>query len=332
MPQALDIGLPPFAATGVGSVPGTQAAAAAARILRVYPQLPHWPQLPALGLEEGMLWQFLPRVPGLPQQPPWAGQTGLAPDRLRPWLEGRLSGSATPMDTAPGLEALLASGIGPGWVKGQLTGPVTLACCLHDATGRPLRQRPELLEPLLRRLAEAGRRQAQRLRRLRPRVLLCVDEPALFRLQAGSGGALQAGLRELIAELRAEAAAVAVHTCGPPDWAGLTALGADVLNVDVGRYPPQADELPRLREFLQRDGRIAWGLVPAAARPPPVAELAAPLERLVQRLGPEAARRSLLTPACGTATLSEADAKAVERRVAELGRWLQRRCSARDPA
>jgi hypothetical protein len=328
--------LPAWTATGVGSLPGTEAREAAARILRAFPELPYWPQLPALGPEEEMLWQFLPRLPQVPPQQAWDGKTGLEAGELRAWLQGELTGRAVPMDSAPGLEALealLGSGAGreERCVKGQLTGPVTLALALQDRAGRPLAGRPELIELLVERLLEAGLRQARRLRRVAGHMLLVIDEPALFRLDRPAASApdgpqasvLESSLCALVTALKAEGLIVGIHTCGPPCWERLSALGADVLSVDVYRYAPAEEDLRWIRRFLEAGGRVAWGLVPAVRGCPPAQELAAAAAGFLERLGPELLSGSLLTACCGLATLDGAAALEVEQRVCETRERLR---------
>ena len=120
--------LPPWTPIGVGSLPGTDARAAVEWVLRTFPDLPHWPQLPALSAHEGMLWQFLPRLPAAALGMPGSGWTGLSQDELGTWLRGELTGLQTPMDGAPGLQALeraldSSSSRRPPGVKGQSPAP-----------------------------------------------------------------------------------------------------------------------------------------------------------------------------------------------------------------
>ena len=337
--ESIRVSLPRLVATGVGSLPGLDAENAVRRILRAFPDLPYWPQFPAAGLDEIMLWQFLPPVPKRPAQTPWAGQTGLGPDEMEAWLTGDLAGTETPMDRAMGLVEMERA-LGPsaasvaeeersndvrsvptaadpaqhgGWIKGQLTGPVTLALNLRDNTNTPLFERPRLLGVLLDRLVAAGRAQISRLRRLRPNVLLVIDEPALFRLERTALPALAGCLESLIAALRSPGVAIGVHTCGPPPWQLLAALDADMVNFDALRFPPNhVERVGPLTRFLQAGGRLAWGIVPTE-RPIPCSVLGARTLELMADFGRTLARSSLLTPTCGLALLGDSGAEAVER-------------------
>ncbi|MDD5771697.1 MAG: methionine synthase, partial [Candidatus Omnitrophica bacterium] len=52
-------------ATGIGSLPFTDAQKAADIVLRYIPSIPFWPQLPKSGAREGMLAQFSENLPGI---------------------------------------------------------------------------------------------------------------------------------------------------------------------------------------------------------------------------------------------------------------------------
>jgi hypothetical protein len=318
--------LPPFAATGVGSLPGTDPAAAAELVLRHCPHLPYWPQLPARGPDEAMLWQFLPRVRHLPAQAAWEGSTGLSGREPERWLQGEPGGLEAPADSAPGIEALLAEPAmrGAAWVKGQVTGPVTAALGLRDRAGRPLAERPELHGLLGGRLLEAALRQGRRLAGAARRVLLFVDEPLLFRLPEGEAGrSLLDELTRVLAALREAGLRAGLHTCGPPDWPLLCGLGAQVLGFDAWRYLPGPEARKPLAMFLDRGGSIAWGLVPVQAELPALETLESRAREALACVGPEGAARSLLTPSCGLAALAVAEAGEAHGLTAALGERLR---------
>jgi hypothetical protein len=85
-----------------------------------------------------------------------------------------------------------------------------------------------------------------------------------------------------------------------------------------------------LRDFLARGGTIAWGIVPTLDDP-----FAESAETLLHRLhqlwqelfadGPDrnqVLRQSMITPACGTGLLSEAQARQIYRLTAEVSRRI----------
>jgi hypothetical protein len=265
--------LPAWATTGVGSLPHDDPAAAAAHAVAAY-ELPFLPQLPRV--EGDMVREWLGADPA---------RCGWSParDRERP----------------PAWEALLAwlARTPPphGVVKLQVTGPVTLARAL-DA--------PELAGDLARWLATNVAGQVRALRERGLDALLVVDEPAL---------ASAAGVAETVWDpLRGAAPAWGLHLCCAVPWELVRAARPDLLSLDLllpGALSGPA--LPALRELLARGGRVAWGVLPATppVPPEPHAPPVPPRAALdgaragLHALGvdlDQLARRSLLTPSCGT--------------------------------
>jgi hypothetical protein len=171
-------------------------------------------------------------------------------------------------------------------VKLQVTGPLTLA-----TTGN---------EPatVARRLAAAADERIRALRELGLDALLIIDEPGLA--TAGRDTTVWDPLRA------AGAAAWGLHVCGPVPWSLVAAAAPDVVSFDLSRYGIDAPARRVLGDLVRRGGRVAWGaLDPAAADAP--ATVAARMEAALGSLGlPRelVARRSLLTPSCGSGLLS----------------------------
>jgi hypothetical protein len=282
MSRLLD-GLPPLATTGVGSLPFERPAGAARHALEAY-GLPFCPQLPRL--DGDMIAEWLGADPG---------RCGWAPDRDRErpaaWHEvvGRLT--AKPPEH--------------GVVKLQVTGPVTLAIALERSAGR----RPaggelaSLAGDIAVWLAANVAGQVRRLGQVGLHALVVVDEPGL----AGAGvGPAEAALWD---PLRAAAPAWGMHICGPVPWDLIDALELDLVSLDVTRHgvPPQAR--PVLTAMLRRGARVAWGILDPVT-PTSAADAAGMGVAALSALADsgtsieQVARRSLLTPGCGTGRLS----------------------------
>jgi len=70
-------------------------------------------------------------------------------------------------------------------------------------------------------------------------------------------------LDEVFAAIHQEDALAGVHCCANTDWSVLLATSVDVLNLDAYGYLENLALYPaELRAFLDRGGRIAWGIVP----------------------------------------------------------------------
>jgi hypothetical protein len=285
--------LPAWATTGVGSLPHDDVAEAVEHVTTAY-DIPFCPQLPRL--EGDMVTEWLGADPR---------RCGWSPDRDR--------------ERPRAWDALLArlddEPPGHGVVKLQVTGPVTLAHALGDAS---------LVHELALWLAANAGGQVRALAERGLDALLVVDEPALHlagprsavasppaaaaspRPPVASPPAAAASPRPAVASppaaaasrcdaavvwdpLRAVAPAWGLHLCGPVPWDVVERAEPDVLSFDVTLGPPDERVLQRI---VQRGGRIAWGVL-------------APHRSGVHfALPPGDGADSLLTAACGTGRMS----------------------------
>ena len=145
-----------------------------------------------------------------------------------------------------------------------------------------------------------------------------IDEPGLA--GAGLAGA-DVGVWHRLRD--AGAAAWGLHVCGAVPWGVIDAGDLDVLSFDVARYGLAPHARRALRRLLGRGGRVAWGALDPVD-PGDSGDVAGTVASAVAAPGlpaGEIARRSLLTPACGTGRLSERR----ERLVAAAGRGGRRR-------
>jgi hypothetical protein len=324
--------------TGIGSLPHREAGRALDLVFKYLPEIPHWPQLPAGSEEEGFVRQYLPPLleRGLVKTVSGRSYFDTAAtdwlDRLTRFYEEVLSGDASPAFGFPAGEAvgfysfldrLRRFGTGSAVaLKGQLSGPVTVGFQLTDDAMQPAFYRDELRDVLVRSLAEQVRWQVGQLGAFGLPVILFIDDPSICCYGQSafvglSAEAVRESLLPLIEAAHAAGAYAGVHACAGVDWSLLFNLPFDLVNVDVYHYfislLPYAAELDR---FLARGGALAFGLVPTSAG---VEEETA--AGLLGRLGEYMAvltrkgvdgmrlrKQLLLTPSCGTGTLTEAQA------------------------
>jgi hypothetical protein len=264
--------LPAWATTGVGSLPHTFPAPAAAHAVGEY-DVPFCPQLPRL--EGDMVREWLGADP---LRCGWAPER----DRERP---AAWDAFLAAVDRRPPAHRV---------VKLQVTGPVTLA--------RALEPDRSAAAPLAREIAAwlaanaAGQVAALHARGLT--ALLVVDEPALAGAPAPD--------ERVWDPLRAAAPAWGLHLCCAVPWALVERAAPDVLSFDLALGAPRRDDARVLAGHLARGGRVAWGVLAAHRRERAAHaawRLSAALARL--RLSPAAVGpSSLLTASCGTGRLS----------------------------
>jgi hypothetical protein len=267
--------LAPWTTTGVGSLPHTDAAQAAAHVVAAY-ELPFCPQLPAL--DGDMVTEWLGADPR---------RCGWAPDRDR----------ERPRAWDHWLAELQRTPPAHGVVKLQVTGPATLACALERLENRRPSRRDSLAlaGELAAWLAANVAAQVATLRERGLDALLIVDEPAL----AVYG---TTGVEATWEPLRAVAPAWGLHLCCPVDWALIDRAAPDVLSFDLALSPVDDTAAAALERLLHRGGRVMWGVV-QPPHPEHGADGSARLDAARRRLHVPG-EQSLVSPACGSGRMS----------------------------
>ncbi|MBE0466506.1 MAG: hypothetical protein IBX71_04685, partial [Candidatus Desulforudis sp.] len=316
--------------TAIGSLPHTEPQAALDLIGARLTAVPHWPQLPLRGPQEGFVLQFLnPLV-----------QTGLLeregekirfatgaddwPDRLAAFYtlylaaeegdEEALARFAIPPEAASGFYAFLErldGGTGCALcLKGQVVGPLTAAFQLTDAAGRPAYYDDQLRDVVVKGLALQGRWQARVLGRFGLKTLVFVDEPGVSVYGQSTyitvtREMIREDLDAVVAGIHAGGGRAGIHSCAAVDWSILMETGADVISLDAyGYFDSLLPFRTELGGFLARGGVVAWGVVPTSdhAAEENVESLVDRLERYWAELtGPSVSteqlrRQCLITP------------------------------------
>lgn len=339
-------------ATLIGSLPVKDYDQALELILDHTPEIPLWPQLPG-NPTEGMLQQFTVGFPGFCEEGGRAFFRTSDPDFAEQQLaffEAYLAALEDPdqldnslfagsPDRVPGLYRLqqrLAQNPPAALraVKGQITGPFTLLTGLKDEEQRDAWFDPTINEIVVKGLALRAAWQVRFLAAAQKPVLLFLDEPALAGL--GSSAYISVALEEIgrsldevLTSVREAGGLAGIHVCANTDWDFLLARQLDVLSFDAyGFFDRLVGSRDGLYRFLERGGIMAWGLVPTGEREAIMGETAAGLaQRWEEQAGQlvtaewslaRILNQTLITPSCGTGSLSPEEAG----RVLELTRDL----------
>jgi methionine synthase II (cobalamin-independent) len=337
----------PFAATGIGSFPHQDEKAVSRLILQNFPEIPFWPQLPKRSFFEGMVVQYSQGFPCLrwdqKEQRIWVDTTqgfDKEVDRFYSWLEnGELEPFQITEDFAKGLQitedlVLEKYRKDMKYIKGQITGPITFGLSLTDQERRPIFYEPTLREILVKHLSLKARWMEKRFNELFPglKTILFFDEPSL----SSFGSAFSSLNREeVIPSLNECFSAVkglkGVHCCGNTDWGLLLSTRLDILSFDAYGYLETIALYPKeLKIFLDRGGILAWGIIPtseAILKEDPqsiVNRFKKGIEILVKKgIDPALLQRAIITPSCGTASLSIPLAERVCEVTAEVSKRLR---------
>lgn len=302
------------AATGVGSMPGTDVHEAVRVVLGELPDLPHLPELPARGAHAGMTGRALAVVAdlGFDLQPAGWRLTDA------PGVDHRRARSMLAED----LDALEEQADGfAGELKVQVAGPWTLAATVERPRGDRLLADHGARRDVAQALAEGVARHVADLRRRVPSatLLVQVDEPALpavlaAQVPTASGfGKHRAvdppraseALEWVFAAISDAGAAPIAHCCAADvPIALLRGAGARAVSLDLDVLAAAAYD--ELGAALDAGERAFLGVVPATA---PVhaltdKQVVERVLRLLDMLGfdpEEVTGRLVLTPSCGLA-------------------------------
>jgi hypothetical protein len=304
--------LPPFATTNIGSVPHLEAQAITQRLNSTL-DIPAWPQLPRKTFLENMYTQFSAALPALvldeTKQKIHFNTEGDLTQAITPFYEHVLADDlaffALPERYASGFYALKQSldASDQGWVKGQVTGPISFGLTVTDQDLRASLYHEHLADVIVKNTVMSARWQIRELKALRPNVILFVDEPYM----ASFGSAFISLSREQVINMldevfeaiHAGGALAGVHCCANTDWSVLLETQVDILNLDAHGYLNNLALYPEeLGAFLGRGGRIAWGMVPnnEAINNTTASQLALDLLSGIDQISERASQRGISLP------------------------------------
>ena len=328
----------------IGSLPLFNHAEGVKWVFEYTPEIPLWVQLPAYK-EEGMIAQFQSGSPGLKLETDKSfidiSDPGFDDDLLEFYeeymavKEGETdlekSRFAMAADTAKGffsfLDQLQTLSDPPVAVKGQITGPITFGLGLTDQNGKAVFYNEQLRDVAVKLLAQKARWQVKNLSRFGCPVIIFFDEPAL----AGFGSSAFITIsrdevincfEEVIEAVHNEGGLAGIHVCANADWSLLLESATDIISFDAYSYFDKLILYPDLvKRFIQSGGILAWGIVPTLNSDDIEKETADSLvaaweeqARAIQAIGIDKSAildQTLITPSCGTGSLSLDHAKKV---------------------
>ena len=325
---------PAGAASGLGSMPGTDIVEELKFVLGELPDLPFLPELPARGPGADMLG----RSAGLLADLPVELYTGRWRVAAHPGSDLRRTLDLWERD----LDALTDAAAGfTGVLKLSCAGPWTLAASLELPIGGAVLHDHGAARDLAQSLADGLRAHVADVQARVPgaSVVVQLDEPSLPAVLAAKVPT-ESGLRTLraVATDRArdalstviEAAGVpaVVHCCAPDvPVALLRSAGAVGVSLDLSLLTTAG--LDAIGELIDAGQTLFAGAVPAVGdRPPASASVAATVTKLWQRLGFPAEllpERVVVTPTCGLAGATPAYARRALTTCAEAARRLSER-------
>lgn len=342
---------PNYLTTLIGSVPYVDTAETCKKIAMNL-DIPIWPQMVKVTFRENMYTQYGAVLPSIvidevAEKITFDTSGDITPALeafYTPYLEDDLDYYGLKPDQAAGFFSMLEQlSETPGeWVKGQVTGPISMGLTVTDQDLRASLYNEMLADALVKNAAMNARWQIRQLKTVRPNVILFVDEPYMASFGSAyislSREQVAAMLDEVFDAIQAEGGLAGVHCCANTDWSVLLDTHVDILNLDAYGYIDNLALYPvELRKFLDRGGVIAWGLVPNTAEIDHVSpeKLAHQLWDGIAQICQKAATRgvtiepeefntrSLITPACGLGPTTPEIADKVIQCLEETGKLLK---------
>ena len=330
--------------TVIGSMPHTDPAKACAAVARYLKDIPAWPQLPRRSFRENMNAQYSQGFPGVVIK-----EDSIHIDRSRDltqplaelyaaYLENNADKYPVSADYAAGLHRFLSlTDLSPVAVKGQITGPITWGLTVTDQSRKAILYDELLGDAVPKMLKLKAAWQEKELSRISPDTIIFVDEPYMSAYGSISMNLSKEQIISLLEEVFAGISGLkGVHCCGNTDWSVLLDTSVDIISFDTYNYAQSLSLYPEaVKKFLDRNGTIAWGIVPNDEASLARESVASLKDRLEEAIAPftrkdirfkQLLAQGLLTPSCGLASLSTEDAadRALEL-LADLSREIRKR-------
>jgi len=329
--------------TMIGSMPHTDPDKACSLVTHYLKDIPAWPQLPRRSFKENMSVQFSQGFPGIVIK-----DNSIYVDRSQDWdkpleelytayLENDVDKYAISPEYAAGLHTFLSlTNLTPKVVKGQVTGPISWGLSVTDDSGRAVLYDDMLSDAAAKLLRLKAGWQEKVLSRISKNTIIFVDEPAMVSYGSAFFSLPKERVISLIEEVLGGISGLkGIHCCGNTDWSLLLDTSTDIISFDTYNYAQSLSLYPsEVKQFLDRNGAIAWGIVPNV-EDKLTGETASSLkDRLEEAMAPftrkgipfrQLVEQGLLTPSCGPAAMTEEAAAQTLELLAELSQKIRKR-------
>ena len=268
-------------ATGIGSLPHTDALTALDLVFKYVPEIPFWPQLPKIDPREGMVAQFSENLPFVKMEegslefcvPEDQDKDKALEAYYAHIINNDLDYFQVSEDYAFGLHRFYRR-LGEldlkniAFIKGHTVGPFTFAASLNDERGVSLLHDPVIMQAIVKGLAMKAAWQINHFRKFGKKIILFIDEPFLGCFGSAftpiNREEVVKRLTEFTEPLKADDCLLGVHCCGNTDWSMLMEVKhVDIISFDafdfMDRMVLYADAL---KAFFSRQGMLCWGIVP----------------------------------------------------------------------
>jgi hypothetical protein len=202
--------------------------------------------------------------------------------------------------------------------KSQVTGPVTFGLAIVDEKKRAIYYNDIFRDVLVKGISMKARWLLKKFEPFGYNQMCFIDEPILSAFGSSTYVSVQRAevincLKEVVEAVHKDGALAGMHCCGNTEWPILVEAGVDIVSFDAYQYGETIAYYPdQMKKFLEGGGVLAWGIVPTSEK----IKLETPeslVRKLEERIKNLASKgidenliweRCLLTPSCGTGSLS----------------------------
>jgi len=341
-----------FAASAAGSFPHTDPKVACELVLSSFPEVPFWPQLPAIDLREQMEIQYSEGLPcaviddakGRMFFDTKGDVTGAFEVFYESYLSENFDTFGISDEFSHGIAVMekyltTAKPKGIKYFKTQVTGPVSFALSVTDERKRAIYYNEMFRDAIVKGMAMKARWQLRKFKSLCEKQICVIDEPILSAFGSSTYVSVRredvvAHIKEVVDAIHSEGGLAGIHCCGNTEWTIPIDAGVDIINFDAYQYGESILLYPkRMQSFLEEGGVLSWGIVPTSADVEAVspAELVIRFEKLADALATRGVSRELvlqnamITASCGTGSVPVKRSELIARMTKEVSDRLKTR-------
>ena len=341
---------PQCLATAIGSLPHDDPTIACDVVLKSIPEIPIWPQLPRTNFREGMEIQYSEGLPCVAldeeKQRMYFDTRGDITTELEKFYENYMAENLDYFQISPAFsrglyemekklkEKDLAS---LQYFKSQVTGPLTTGLGRVDENKKSIYYNEVFRDVMVKGTEMKARWLLRKFSFLGCDQICFIDEPILSAFGSSTYVSVQRSdvvkhLNDVIEAVHKEGALAGIHCCGNTEWTILIDSGVDIISFDAYEFGETISYYPeQVNNFLEKGGALAWGIVPTSEK---ISEetpetLVEKLRAAIKNLASKGVKESLiwekclLTPSCGTGSLSVEISEKIFDSLADVRRLLR---------
>jgi hypothetical protein len=341
---------PQCLATAIGSLPHEDPGIACEVVLKNIPEIPIWPQLPRTNFREGMEIQYSEGLPCVAfdeeKQRMYFDTRGDITSDLEKFYENYMAENLDYFKISPEFsrgvyemeQKLKEEDLSSlQYFKNQVTGPLTTGLGRVDENKRSIYYNEMFRDVIVKGTEMKARWLLRKFSFLGCNQICFIDEPILSAFGSSTYVSVQRSdvvkhLEEVIEAVHKEGALAGIHCCGNTEWTILIDSGVDIISFDAYEFGETiAYYAEQVKNFLEKEGVLAWGIVPTSDKineETPEA-LVEKLKTVIKNLASKGVEESLiwkkclLTPSCGTGSLSVELSEKVFHSLADVRRLLR---------